>query len=232
MINGFYSAKTGAKSFQTSLSVTANNIANVSTSNYKSQKVRFSELMATNVSGSDVEAGNGSRISSSYRESGQGGYNVISGAMSYAIDGQGYFAVMGADGNVAYTRSGNFAKSEGEESYLVTNGGMYVLDANNQRIPITEELSSEELSSVALYKFEDSGKLTADGNGVYLPNDASGGAIPDTESTIVEGLEERSNVDMVEEMVDMMNSQRGLQYNLKMVQTADELEQLINGLRS
>ncbi|MEA4921201.1 MAG: flagellar hook basal-body protein [Clostridiaceae bacterium] len=232
MINGFYSAKTGAKSFQNSLSVTANNIANVSTSNYKAQKVRFSELMATNVSGSDIEAGNGSRISSSYRDCGEGGYNVLSGTMSYAIDGQGYFAVKSADGSTSYTRSGSFSKSEEGESYLVTNDGMYVLDANNQRISVAEEISSEDLSKVALYKFENPEALTAAGNALFLPNDVSGGAMPDAESKIIEGVEERSNVNMVDEMTSMMNAQRGLQYNLKMVQTADEIEQLINALRN
>lgn len=230
MINAFYTAKSGASSFQSSLDVTANNIANANTQGYKAQSAVFSELVGTDDSGALV--GSGSRMSAVNRDLSQGAPNQTGGWMDAAIVGEGFFAVMDADGAVYYTRCGSFTLSnENGENYLVTHSGEYVLDADNSKIKVERGFEADSLYKAALYAFDNPEALTLDGGGRYIANARSGAARPDGNSTLLIGAQERSNVDLLTEMTNMMTAQRNLQYNIKMVQTAEEIEQTVNNLR-
>ena len=146
--------------------------------------------------------------------------------------GEGFFAVMDADGAVYYTRCGSFTLSnENGENYLVTHSGEYVLDADNSKIKVERGFEADSLYKAALYAFDNPEALTIDGGGRYIANARSGAARPDGNSTLLIGAQERSNVDLLTEMTNMMTAQRNLQYNIKMVQTAEEIEQTVNNLR-
>ena len=164
--------------------------------------------------------------------SGQGGLGQ-DGERSAAIEGEGFFAVQNAQGDTVYTRSGSFSLSaEGEARYLVSADGGYVLNQNGQRIALEGEDIRTAIRQAALYSFPNPDALTALGNSRFAATEASGDAVIDNASQLVESAYELSNVDLVTEMTRMMLAQRGFQFNLRMLQTADELEQVVNSLRT
>lgn len=232
MINGFYAAKSGVKVFQSSLDITANNIANTNTEGYKAQTASFTDLMYTSAQGADFLVGNGARLSATDLNTAQGGLSP-DGERSVAVEGEGFFAIEGAQGNTEYTRAGGFALSaEGNGIYLVTPDGGYVLDANNRRITVTGGDIQAAIHQAGLFTFPNPDALTALGDSRYAQTNASGQAVRDNASQIRESALELSNVDLTLEMTHMMMAQRGVQFNLRMLQTADELEQVVNNLRT
>ncbi|MEA4831980.1 MAG: flagellar hook-basal body protein [Oscillospiraceae bacterium] len=233
MINGFYSARSGAIGSQNSLDITANNIANVNTQGYKTQRAVFSELMSTTVNGSDISVGNGSRVSAVNRDTENGAPANMGLTLDAAIHGDGYFAVKGYDGEISYTRCGNFLLSEENgANYLVTSSGEYILGADGGKIKVENGSESDSIYKAALYRFDNPEAMMLLGGGKYAVSENSGEAIPDSESEITVHTEEQSNVEIISEMTDMIRAQRSFQYNIKMVQTADEIEQTVNSLRN
>jgi flagellar basal-body rod protein FlgG len=235
MINGFYAAKSGLRSYQFSLDVTANNIANVDTAGYQAKTANFADLIYTRTQGLDVVAGNGSRVSSTSAVVEQGIYQS-GDSLSAIIEGRGYFAVQNPTANATvptfYMRSGSFKLADDNGTiYLTAPGGGYVLDQGGQRIPVTNGDVTTALTQVALYSFPNPGGLTALGGGLFAPSTASGAAAQDATSRLVQGGLEGSNVDMATEMAHLMTAQRGFQLNAKMLQTIDEIEQTANSLR-
>jgi flagellar basal-body rod protein FlgG len=235
MINGFYAAKSGLRSYQFSLDVTANNIANVDTAGFQAKTASFADLIYTRTQGLDVVAGNGSRVYATSAVVEQGSYQP-GDVMSAMVEGRGYFAVQNpaenADVPAFYMRSGDFQlASENGAIYLTAPGGGYVLDQGGQRIQIQNGDFTAALAQVALYSFPNPGALTAQGGGLYAPNDVSGLPAQDTVSRLVQGGYEGSNVDMSTEIAHMMVAQRGFQINARMLQTIDEIEQTANSLR-
>jgi len=235
MINGFYAAKSGLKSYQFSLDVTANNIANADTAGYQAKTANFADLIYTRTQGLDVVAGNGSRVVSTSAVVEQGAYQP-SDQMSAMVEGQGFFQVQNPAENAEvpayYMRSGAFSLSnEGEASYLTAPGGGYVLDQGGQRIQVQNGDVTAALAQVALYAFPNPGALTALGGGLFQPNENSGQPAQDAASRLVQGGLEGSNVDMATEIAHLMTAQRGFQLNARMLQTIDEIEQTANSLR-
>jgi flagellar basal-body rod protein FlgG len=235
MINGFFAAKSGLRSYQFSLDVTANNIANVDTAGYQAKTANFSDLIYTRTQGLDVVAGNGSRVYSTSAVVEQGSYQP-GDSLSAMVEGRGYFAIQNpaenADVPALYMRSGAFQlTSENGAVYLTAPGGGYVLDQGGQRIQVQNGDITAAFAQVALYSFPNPGGLTAMGGGRYAPNEVSGEPAQDALSRLVQGGVEGSNVDMSTEIAHMMVAQRGFQLNARMLQTIDEIEQTANGLR-
>lgn len=235
MINGFYAAKSGLRSFQFSLDVTANNIANVDTEGYQARTTNFADLVYTATQGTDIAAGNGSRVLSTSRVVEQGAFQE-GGALSALVMGEGYYAVMNPNGddeqNISYMRSGSFTLTEENGAlYLTAPGGYYVLDQGGDRIEVVDGDVAAAFEQVQLYAFQNSGALTALGDSRFAPSESSGEPVEDENSTLVQGLLERSNVDLAGEVSRMMLAQRGFQANARMLQTIDEIEQTANTLR-
>jgi flagellar basal-body rod protein FlgG len=236
LINGFYAAKSGAKAFQTSLDITANNIANANTQGYKAQSASFTDLVYTNSQGLDVLTGNGVRVAGTSIVTEQAGMQQGGGGFDVAVNGEGFIAVQNGQGQQVYTRAGNFNLSvEGNQLFLTMPGGEYALDQNCQRIQV-QSANPEDVRAafdrVALYTFPNPSALTPLGDGLYAQNAASGQAAADAASSLTESASEVSNVDLTAEITRMMIAQRGMQMNLRMLQTADELEQNVNTLRT
>ena len=232
MINGFYAAKSGVKVFQTGLDVNANNIANANTLGYKAQTASFTDLMYTSAQGADFSVGNGARLAATALSTEQGGISP-DGISSVSIEGEGFFAIENAQGDTVYTRSGGFAlSSEGNGTYLVMPDGGYVLDSNGGHITVADGGVSAAIQKAGLFTFPNPDALEAIGNSRYAETNASGQAAADNVSQIKESAYELSNVDLASEMTRMMMNQRGVQFNLRMLQTADELEQVVNNLRT
>lgn len=241
MINAFYTAKSGALGFQSSLGITSNNIANVNTAGYKGQKANFTELLYTNIQGPEGEAGvprsgSGSRIQEAARQFSQGGMESTGRLLDAAIQGEGFFAVGDAQGNITFTRAGNFSlSSENGTNYLVTQNGDYVLDGNFQRIAVTgtdlSGLTGGGAESIGVFNFANPYALISLGDGRYAANPATGTAQSNPDAVIKTATLERSNVNLVDEFEKLIEGQRGFQLAARALQTADEMEQTANTLR-
>jgi flagellar basal body rod protein FlgG len=135
---------------------------------------------------------------------------------------------MGSDGNIGYTRDGSFHISgEAGENYLVTAGGEYVLSGNGTKISADDENLQNQ---IGIFNFGNPYGLSADGDNKFKSTAASGQAYV-TVGSIGRGMLETSNVDLTDEMANLMTMQKAYQFNAKMIETADEIENIINNLR-
>ena len=251
MINAFYSAVSGSKSLQSSLDVSANNIANANTAGYQAQQTNFADLVYTGISSPEdgaasIKTGNGVRVSAISTVLGAGAIEETGREYDFAILGEGYFGVSDSSGNTYYTRNGNFyLDTTGEDNYLVTANGDRVLDADLAPITVAdltapaeeaaasgEESDTSEAITPGVFAFANPYALLRDGNGRLSASAASGEGQADSSIKVKGGVLESSNVDMVQEMSDMMQAQRSFQFSAKLIQAADELENIANSLRS
>lgn len=261
MINAFYSSVTGAKSAQTRLDITANNIANANTVGFKAQQAAFTDLVYTNLTNNDeaaasLKAGNGVKISGASSLLDQGNVEYTHRPFDLAIIGDGYFAVGDNKGNISYTRTGGFClQKNGEDNYLMTSGGDYVLNSDlspiiiadpSKDIQFTTATDEEVLTfdadsatasanlqtvNIGIFSFANPYALSLDGYGKLFPTAASGEAELLSEAEIRQGALEGSNVDISQQMSELIKAQRGFQLNSKVIQAVDEMEALANSLR-
>ena len=173
------------------------------------------------------------------RDSTQGALNASNGAFDYAIQGDGLFA-LDRGGEIEYTRNGSFGLSiEGENAYLVSGDGAYVLDHNYNRIAVPYNQGSNVINSQGLsdrlgvFTFSNPYGLRRLDNASFQPTDISGDAenAADGDYNIFEQMLERSNVDVAKEFADVIVSQKAYQFSARVVSTADEIEQVANSLR-
>lgn len=197
-----------------------------------------------------------SSITSIFR---QGSFYESSSPSAFAIDGKGFFAVRGADGSTYYTRNGNFNWSMGANGLTLTNSEGYpVLDTNGRGIVLSGQYTSSKITisddgtifypdatgnprslgvRIGVYQFQNPAGLEKNGNSRFSPTAASGAAINEAtnanvkRSKVVQGYLEGSNVQVVDEMVNLIVAQRAYEMNSKAIQASDEMLQQANGLR-
>ncbi len=259
MMRALWSAATGMQAQQLQLDVISNNLANVNTTGYKKSRVDFEDLFYQNLklAGALTEEGNqipvgmqiglGVRPVSVSKIFSQGEYQLTNQELDWAIEGRGFFKVV-MNGEDYYTRAGNFkldrdgyivtpdgarlqpefAVPQGTVKIEVTPDGMLTaLDANGQVLAQTQ---------ITLYDFPNPAGLYAVGRNLFKATDAAGDVIEGTPGqngfgTIAQGYLEMSNVDVVEEMVKMIITQRAYESNSKGVLTADQLLEIANNLK-
>ncbi|MEL7657226.1 MAG: flagellar hook-basal body protein [Bacillota bacterium] len=248
MIRGFYAGASCMVSQQTNLNTVANNIANVSTTGFKPQTTAFSALMYQNVNGGDgnyIQNGHGVRVQKNGINFTQGDLKSTGMPMDCAIVGDGFFAVENRDdGTLAYTRDGAFQLSVDEsETYLVNGAGNYVLDAEGERITVSAVTTTTDTngnvtttggfdpSDIGVYTFPNKYALELTGNNQYRETEASGEAAAVTSPAIKVGYLENSKVELAQEMVKMIEASKAFSLGSKVVQTADDMERVINQLR-
>ena len=178
----------------------------------------------------------------------------------FAIDGQGFFAVQGLDGDTYYTRDGSFvwAIGPGGGVMLCNSEGLPVLDSTGAPIELDEEYQASKITidasgevcypdeknnpqkigkKIGLYQFTNAGGLERASSSRYKVTAASGEAMNEDEfdnlnkSTIRQGYLEASNVQVVDEMVNLIVAQRAYEMNSKAIQAADDMMQQANNLR-
>lgn len=233
MIEAFYSGTAGIEAHQNALDVVANNIANVNTTAYKSKDEDFGSLLAVSevrpetANSANLLAGSGSDIDSVDTDMSSGAVDSTGNPTDFSINGGGFFAVRDNAGNTYYTRDGSFhlePTAGGEE--LVTADGMAVLDAAGN--PVTAA-SGGTASSPGVFTFSNAPGLLSDGGNLFTATAVSGTAQVTTEVP-EQGMLEGSNVDLSQQMVDLITSQRGYQFNSNVVSTADQIESMVNSL--
>jgi flagellar basal-body rod protein FlgG len=248
-----WAAKTGLEAQQTRMAVTANNLANVNTTGFKRGRVAFEDLLYQNVRQVGADAaqdtqlpsglmiGTGVRVVATEKTYTQGNLQVTSNALDVAINGRGFFQVTLPDGTNAYTRDGSFkVNAQGE---LVTSGGYRLQPAVSipdgaQSVSIgtdgavTVQLAGQaapsQVGSLQVVDFINPAGLQARGENLMLESAASGPPQAGTPGlnglgTLQQGALEASNVNVVEELVAMIETQRAYEMNSKAISTADKM---------
>lgn len=231
MIRAYYTAVNGATGNQNYLDVISNNMANIQTEGFKKSKAEFSDLLYTNIRGSEGEitnlkAGSGSRLNKSDVDFQQGALYSTGVQTDFAIAGDGFFAVQFEDENM-YTRGGSFKATNVDGEIFLTYQGGYVL--NDEEEPIILENGADNIS-VGVFKFANNSDLAQEGSNLYRVMNEDAEYSLSEDSRVMQGFLESSNVDMAEEMVRLLTIQRSFQLNSNVIQTADEIEQTINSL--
>lgn len=248
-----WAAKTGLDAQQTRMSVTANNLANVATTGFKKGRAVFEDLLYQNVrqvgasTSQDTTAptglslGTGVRVVATEKNYTQGSLSQTGGALDIAINGRGFFQVLLPDGTMGYTRDGNFeVNAQGE---LVTSSGYAVqpgitIPANTQSITIGKDgivsaqlagqSAPSQVGSIQLVDFINPAGLQPRGENMVVESGASGTAQPGTPGLnglgfTEQGALEGSNVNVVEELVNMIETQRAYEINSKAISTTDQM---------
>ncbi len=246
---------------QRNLDTIANNLANVNTTGFKSQRAEFQDLMYQNIrasgaqtggSGSQpsaVQLGLGSQFVATSGNFTQGAIQATGGQFDVAITGEGFLKVEMPDGSTAYTRDGSLKVNANGE--LVTSDGYSIspnvqiptgatavyISANGSvsaRVPGQDE--PQDLQSLTLTVFPNPAGLTRIGQNLYVGGGASGTGedkTPGQEGAgqLQQGSLESSNVEIVFEMVRMITAQRAYEINSKAIQTSDDMLGVVNQLK-
>jgi flagellar basal-body rod protein FlgG len=249
-------ARTGLDAQNTRMRVIANNLANVNTTGFKRDRATFETLAyqsittpgapssAENKYAIGLSLGSGVQMTGTARIDTQGSFTTTSNSLDLAIEGSGFFQVLTPDGKTAYTRAGDFSRSP--EGVLVTAAGLPVqpaiqIPAGAQSITVggdgtvsaTVEGTVTELGKIETANFVNAAGLQSMGNNLLTETPASGApqvGAPGSEGrgTVRSGTLEASNVNVVEELVDMIETQRAYEVNSKMISAADEMLKYVN----
>lgn len=258
MIPALYISKTGLSAQDTQLSTISNNLANASTVGFKRERAVFEDLFyqvqkqpgAQSTQDtqlpSGLQIGTGTRIVGTQKEFTTGSLQVTGNSLDLAINGRGFFQLLDGDGELTYTRNGQFHLSaEGElvnaaglplEPAIVVPEGTLQLtigDDGTVSATISGQADPQDLGQIELADFINPAGLLAVGGNVYRQTAASGDpqvGIAGLEGmgTMKQGALENSNVDIVEEMVNMITTQRVYELNSKVISTADQMLQYVS----
>ncbi|HMA62858.1 MAG TPA: flagellar basal-body rod protein FlgG [bacterium] len=261
MIRSLRTSALGMSAQQLKIDNISNNLANVNTTGYKKSSVAFQDLMYETLQSGEVDRQNnkekpgeiqigmGNKPVSSFRSFSQGEIKETGNPLDVAINGSGFFQILRSDGTYAYTRDGNFRLDP--NGNLVTSSGLTVYP--EQAIPegatgvkISEDgiisvkfegqHESEEVGQIELANFMNPSGLKSVGGNLYEKTEASGEPLfgmPGDQGfgTLQQGYLEKSNVDVVKEMVNLIVAQRTYEINSKAVKTADEILAMTNNLK-
>lgn len=235
MDTSFYTAVRGAMTQQAHMDILSNNIANVNTNGYKTKTGSFLDLMYFNMrdraeTDTRIKTGTGTVVQRTDTDFTGSSFINTGGRFDYAIQGRGFFMIQDpADNSITYTRSGNFALSRRQDGfYLADAQGRLVLDAG--RNPI-RYINGELAGAPGIFDFVHTNGMVSVGDNSFVPTAKNGAVMAAADASLVPGYLETSNVDMADEMSKVIVSSRAYSYMLRMVQTSDEVEQTINGLR-
>ena len=259
MIRSLMAAASGMQAQQLNIDTIANNLANVNTAGFKKSQVLFEDMLYENIrapggvqgGGQTVPAGTqvglGTRTVSIAKVFSPGKLQVTNRDLDVAIEGQGFMKVTQPDGTDAYTRNGALSKtSEGTlvnaDGYLITGGPTLSSNATSVTIAPNGTVSevvngvTSEKGKIALYRFVNPSGLSSIGRNLFTESGASGAASEgvagvDGFGSIQQGLLETSNVEVVEEMVNLIVAQRAYEVNTKAVQASDEMLQATNNMK-
>jgi flagellar basal-body rod protein FlgG len=253
-----WAAKTGLDAQQTRMTVTSNNLANVNTSGFKKGRAVFEDLLYQNVkqvgaatsqdtqAPSGVSLGTGVRVVATEKNYSQGNLVQTNSSLDLAINGRGFFQIQLPDGTLGYTRDGSFqTNAQGE---LVTSSGFRVQPGINIpdgaqsvsigadgviSVQVAGQASPTQVGSIQLVDFVNPAGLQPRGENLLLESASSGPAQTGTPGLnglglLVQGNLESSNVNVVEELVNMIETQRAYEMNSKAIATTDQMLEYVS----
>jgi flagellar basal-body rod protein FlgG len=258
MIRSLWISKTGLDAQQTQMDVIANNLANVSTNGFKRSRAVFEDLLYQTLRQpgaqssqqtqlpSGLQVGTGVRPVATERIFTQGNLQQTGNSKDVAIQGQGFFQVLMPDGTTAYTRDGSFQSDA--QGQLVTSSGFQVQPnitipvnalsitiGRDGTVSVTEPGSTNpvQVGTLQVATFINPVGLQAMGENLYVETAASGSPNINTPGIdgaglLNQGYVETSNVNVVEELVNMIQTQRAYEINSKAIQTSDQMLQRLS----
>ena len=253
MMRSLSIAKTGLEAQQTQLDAITHNLANVATNGYKRSRAVFEDLMYQNVRQAGgassqettlptgLQLGSGVRTVATSRNLSQGSLTQTGNPLDIAINGAGFFQVQMPDGTAAYTRDGSFQVDA--QGQLVTSSGYPVnpaitVPANAQSVTIGRDGivsavpagggAAQQIGQLQLAGFTNPAGLEPRGSNLFTETAASGNAQTGNAGAnglgvLHQGAVEASNVNVVEELVAMIQTQRAYEINSKAIQTSDQM---------
>ena len=260
MIRSLWIAKTGLEAQQTQMDVIANNLANVSTTGFKKSRAVFEDLLYQNVRQpgaqssqqtqlpSGLQIGTGVRTVATERIHTQGNPQASGNSRDVMVNGTGFFQVLMPDGATAYTRDGSFqtdangqlVTSEGfviQPAITVPTNALSLTVARDGTVSATlpDTIAPSQIGSLQLTTFVNPAGLESKGENLYMETGASGVAQTNTPGTngagvLMQGYIETPNVNVAEEMVNMIQTQRAYEINSKAITTSDQMLQKLSQL--
>ncbi len=259
-MRSLWTATTGMSAQNLNMDVIANNLANVSTTGFKKSRADFQDLLyqIMKVPGSPtstdtksptgIQVGLGVKPAAITKVFTEGDIVQTQNTLDIAIEGQGFFQVLLPDGNTAYTRSGNL-KMDGDGRITTSDGypiqPEITIPEDAREITISEtgvvsailgsDTTSTELGNIDLVDFINAAGLIAIGRNLFRETEASGTAVVGTPGsdgfgTLLQGYVENSNVNLVEEMTQMITTQRAYEINSNVITTSDEMMQTVTNM--
>ncbi|MCO5123121.1 MAG: flagellar basal-body rod protein FlgG [Rhizobacter sp.] len=260
MMRSLWISKTGMEAQQTQLDTISNNLANASTNGYKKSHAVFEDLMYQNLRQvgansseqttlpTGLQVGLGTRAVATARNFSQGNLQQSGNALDVAVRGNGFFQVQMPDGTVGYTRDGSLQVDA--QGVLVTNNGYAVqpgitIPVGAQGVTIAPDgtvtamlsgqTAPQSLGQIQLASFVNPAGLEPKGQNIFTETSASGtpsAGAPGLNGlgALQQGFVETSNVNVVEELVSMIQTQRAYELNSKAIQTSDQMLQKLGQL--
>ena len=253
MMNSLWIAKTGMTAQQTNLDVISHNLANVSTTGFKRNNAVFEDLVYQNLRQVGAQSteenqlptglhlGLGVNVVATSRKFTQGSLQLTDNTLDVAIDGKGFFEITMPDGTIGYTRDGSFKPDA--QGRVVTSNGLPVapgltLPADTKTISISADgivsvtvagnSTPQQIGQLSMSSFINPAGLEPIGQNLFKESAASGAPQQGQPGTnglgiIKQGFLENSNVNVVEELITMIQTQRAYDLNSKAVQTSDQM---------
>jgi flagellar basal-body rod protein FlgG len=253
MLRALHTAASGMEAQQLNIDTIAHNLANINTSGFKFRRAQFQDLLyqnmrqagASNTATTEIpvglQVGLGTKPVASEIIFTQGDFVKTDNELSMVIQGHGFFQVRQANGNMAYTRNGNFHMNR--DGNIVTSDGdlldpQITIPPDHTSITIgpdgtvsvqqANQTQAQQVGRIELALFQNPSGLENIGNSLFTPTQASGEATTGTPGenglgSLLSGYVEQSNVSVVEEMINMIVSQRAYEANSKVIRTADEM---------
>ena len=256
--NAMHVAKTGLNAQQVRMQVISNNLANVNTNGFKRDRANFESLLYQIIRSSGAQTsvdteltsgfsvGTGVNVVNSNKLHSQGSIVSTDNSLDLAIDGGGFFQVLLPDGQIVYTRNGAFSRND--EGVMTTNSGFIIqpeiaIPAEATKINVSADgivsvqvpgqVEAQEVGQLQLADFQNRRGLQPIGENFYVETVASGPPILENPfaagfGKLVQGSLEASNVNVVQELVDMIETQRAYEVNSKAITSVDEMLRFVN----
>jgi len=258
MSQALWIAKTGLEGQQNRLSVVSNNLANVNTTGYKRARAVFEDLLYQNLrqaggqSSQETELptglslGTGVRTVATQKLHTQGNLIQTNNTFDTAIQGKGFFQILKPNGDIGYTRNGEFqVNSTGQlvnsagyrvqPDIIIPENALSITIGSDGIVSVTQpgNPAPAQVGVLQLADFVNPAGLQSIGGNLYVETGASGAPVvgsPDTNNlgSLIQGSIESSNVNVVEELVNMIETQRAYEMNSKAISTADQMLQYVN----
>ena len=257
-INAMHVAKTGLNAQQVRMQIISNNLANVNTNGFKKDRANFESLLYQVIKSSGAQTsvdteltsgfsvGTGVSIVNANKLHSQGSIVSTDNSLDLAIDGGGFFQVLLPDGQIVYTRNGAFSRND--EGVMTTNSGFIIqpeiaIPAEATKINVSADgivsvqvpgqVEAQEVGQLQLADFQNRRGLQPIGENFYVETIASGPPILENPfaagfGKLVQGSLEASNVNVVQELVDMIETQRAYEVNSKAITSVDEMLRFVN----
>jgi flagellar basal-body rod protein FlgG len=248
-----WAAKTGLDAQQTQMTVTANNLANVNTTGFKKSRAVFDDLLYQNLSQvgantsqntqspTGLNVGTGVRVVATEKNYTQGSVNTTGNTFDLAIQGRGFFQVLQPNGQVAYTRDGSLQLNA--QGQLVTAAGYQIQPAitipqgaqsvtiaadGSISVQLAGQSTTQTVGTLQLADFINPAGLQDLGGNLAVESASSGSPVTGNAGlngmgTLLQGSTEASNVDVVEELVNMIETQQAYEMNSRAVESTDQM---------